>query len=127
MAGSRLPQDAYDSRVQTCYTLRFENDQPFGVKEWLQFCDKQYGDKSQQQYTKIWSDAGDIYNIEWKDRLQQLLGPATEKIAEHLYGPDGRLSDAAIAKIFKYTGNEIEKIDSNIKQEVNFKVNFGRD
>jgi len=35
MAGTRLPQDEVEFRVQKCYELRFDTDRPFGVKDWL--------------------------------------------------------------------------------------------
>ena len=125
MAGTRLTQDEYDNRVQTCYTLRFENSEPFGVKEWLEYCAEHYPDKSQQQHTKMWSDAGQLYQKAWQDRLEGLLGPAVEKIRDNLYDEDGRINSKAIDQIFRYSGNDIQKIQADISADV--KVKFGSD
>ena len=126
MAGSRLPQDEYDRRVKECYTLRFENKEPFGIKHWLEYCKKHYDDKSQQQHTKMWSDAGDMYQDAWKAKLNNMLGPATDRIYELLASDNPNDQKEAIKMVYKYTGNEVEKIDSNVKQETVIKVNFGR-
>ena len=126
MAGSRLPQDEYDKRVKQCYEFRFEQETPFGVKEWLDYCAEHYPDKSQQQHTKMWSDAGELFKNAWKDRLEKLLGPAVDKITEGLTSEDPRTFQKAIEQVFRYSGHDIDR--QEIKQEVTYyKANFGND
>ena len=109
MAGSRLPQDEYDRRVKECYTLRFENDQPFGVKHWLDHCKEHYSDKSQQHHTKMWADAGKLYEDGWKEMLNKQLTPATQELIRLLADENPKIRHEAAKSIFKYTGNEINK------------------
>lgn len=127
MAGSRLPQDEYDLRVAKCYEFRFEKEEPYGVKDWLEYCKEHYPEKSQQQHTKMWSDAGDLYEFAWKERLEKLLGPAVLKMEQNLYDEDGRINTKTIDQIFRYSGRDVQKIDANVKGDLTFKVKFGSD
>lgn len=109
MAGTRLPQDEYDSRVKQCYTLRFENKQPFGVKDWLAYCKEHYDDKSQQTHTKMWADAGQIHEDGWKEMLNKQLTPATQELIRLLADENPKIRHEAAKSIFKYTGHEVNK------------------
>ncbi len=118
-----LPKGEVEKRVSECYRLRYEQSDSITQSKWVEYCHEVYGDKSEQQYCAYWAKAKQMYDNEWRDRLNELLGPATEKLREHLQGPDGRLSDAAIAKIFQYTGNNVEKVEAKVDAEI--KVKFG--
>jgi len=114
-----------EKRAKECYDLRYNQEIPITQLKWVTYCREKYNDRSEQTYCTYWSKAKDIHDSAWRERLNSLLGPATEKLAEHLLGPDGRLSDAAIAKVFQYTGNNIEKIDASVSAEIVIK--FGEE
>ena len=114
MAGTRLPQDEVELRVQKCYELRFDNSRPFGVKDWLKYCHENYNDKSEQTYTLYWSQAGDKFKEGWKELLNKQLTPAVEEIIRLLADENPKVRADAAKMIFKYTGNEVEKIQADI-------------
>jgi len=113
MAGIKLPNNEIEKRVQECYTLRFENDNPFRYKDWIEYCHKEYDDKSEQQYGVYWSKSKDLFTEGWKEKLDKLLEPAADKISELLYSDNPHDHKEAIKMIFKYTGNEVEKKEIN--------------
>jgi len=123
MAGTRIPKDLYEERVQQCYTRRFENKEAYTVKDWLAYCKEHYPEKSQQQHTKMWSDAGDLHTQAWKERLNHMLGPATERINELLQSDNPNDHKEAIKMVFKYSGNEIQKVEANVMG--NITLTFG--
>ena len=115
MAGTRLPQDEVELRVQKCYELRFDTDRPFGVKDWLKYCHENYSDKSEQTYTLYWAQAGEKFKEGWKELLNKQLTPAVEEIIRLLADENPKVRADAAKMIFKYTGNEIEKIQADIQ------------
>ena len=126
MAGTRLPQDEYDKRVKKCYELRFLNQTPFGVKDWLDYCKEHFPDKSQQQHTKMWADAGNLYQDHWKDKLNKQLDPAINALIELLASDNEKIRQRAVDQILRYTGHDVDK--QEIKQEVTYyKAQFGSD
>lgn len=125
MAGNRLPQTEIDKRIRECYDLRFNNNLIFRFKSWIQYCHENYNDKSEQQYTDYWMKAGEMYEESWKEMLNKQLGPATQELIRLMADDNPKVRDAAIAKIFRYTGNDIQKIDAEVRGEV--KVNFTTD
>jgi len=125
MAGTRITKDDYDKRVKTCYSFRFLKSEPFGVKDWIEDCEEHYPDKSQQQYTKMWADAGDLYQEGWKEKLNKMLGPATDELFRLLASEDEKIRQRAIDQVLRYTGNEVQKIQAEVQQTI--KVNFGEE
>jgi hypothetical protein len=126
MAGHKLPDSEINKRVEACYRLRYENSQPFKYKDWEKYCDDNYGDKSKMQYTQYWLKAKDRYTEDWKNRLERLLGPATDKIYELLTSEDPADNKEAVRMIFKYTGNDIKKVETDITSEGNpIQIKFG--
>lgn len=123
MAGQKLPKNITDARVEKCYDLRYNNNVPFGQKDWIKYCHETYNDKSELAYHEYWSEASRKYKSYWKEKLDKQVGPAVDKIIELLDNEDPRISQKAIEQIFKYTGNEVEKIDMNINGSI--KLNWG--
>lgn len=109
MAGKRIPQHESNRRIDTCYNLRFKTEPPTLHKDWIKYCKENYGDKSELTYTYYWSKAGDIYKDTWKEKLNRHIDPAVDQLIRLLTDNDPRVRDAAIAKIFKYTGNDVDK------------------
>jgi len=118
MAGDKLPNSEINKRVEACYTLRYENEEPFKFKHWIEYCHKHYGDKSEQTYTTYWSKSKNLYDDSWKERLNKLLGPATDELTRLLASEDEKIRQRAIDQIVKYTGNDIQKIEADIKGDI---------
>lgn len=125
MAGDKLPKGETDKRVNQCYTFRFNNTNTFGHKHWIKYCKENYNDKSEQQYTAYWMTAGDIYKETWKTKLENLLEPAVDELYVLLSSEDEKIRQRALDQIMKYNGEDIQRIQAEIKG--NIKVSFGED
>ena len=125
MAGTKLTQAEVDSRVDKCLELRYKSNDPILQKDWIKFCKKEYGDKSEQQYHKYWSDARDKYEEQWRAKLNKMLDPAMNELFNLLADEDPKVRQRAIDQIVKYTGNDIEKIEAKI--EGNIELTWGGD
>jgi hypothetical protein len=122
--GTKLPMNEVKARVDKCFELRFSNPgNPFGHKEWMEYCKQNYKDKSENTYTDYWMEASRQYKTFWKEKLDKHLAPAVERMTELLNDEDPKVVQKAIDQIFKYSGNEVEKIDMNV--EGNIKTNWG--
>lgn len=123
MAGDKITDKELKERVEEAYDLRY--NQNYTQKQYVKFAKEKYQDKSEQQYCQYFLKAKDLYEETWRDLLQKQLRPATEELIRLLADENPKVRDAAVAKIFRYTGNEIQKIDANVKGDLNIKVNFG--
>jgi len=65
----RLTLVEVQRRVDTCIDLRYKADKPILQRQWLDYCDKHYGDKSKPQYLNYWMSAKEQYEEGWKGRL----------------------------------------------------------
>ena len=115
MAGQKLTKAETGSRVDKCLELRYEANDPILFKEWIQYCKKHYGDKSEQQYSKYWSDARNAYEERWRAKLSKMLDPAMNELFGLLASDDEKIRQRAVDQIVKYTGNDIEKIEAKIE------------
>jgi len=121
---NKLPQNQIEERITKCFELRYNNEgRAFGHKEWLEYCQKNYGDKSPNSYTDYWMEASRRYKIFWKEKLDLHLAPAVERMTELLEHEDPKVIQKAIEQIFKYSGNDVEKIDMNVNGQI--KLNWG--
>ena len=123
MAGNKLTKSETDSRVDKCLELRFQTDPPMLFREWIKYCRKQYGDKSEQQYSAYWATAKNRYDEGWKAKLNNMLEPAMATLVGLMHSDDEKIRQRAIDQIVKYTGNDIEKIEAKI--EGNIILNWG--
>ena len=123
MAGEKLTKAETDGRVQKCFELRFKTDPPMLQREWIKYCKKHYGDKSEQQYHKYWSDAKEKYDETWRSKLNNMLDPAMEQLVSLLASDDEKIRQRAVDQIVKYTGNDIEKIEAKIEGTI--ELNWG--
>jgi len=115
MAGTKLTDAEIAIRTEACYDLRF--NQKYTIKKWLKYCHETYGDKSEQQYTAYWMETSKRYNENWKEKLNKLLDPAIDELYTLLASDDEKIRQRAIDQIVKYTGNDITKIEGDIKVE----------
>ena len=123
MAGDKLPNSEINRRVEACYSLRYENKEPFKFKHWIKYCHKHYGDKSEQTYTTYWSKAKGLYDDGWRERLGKLLGPAIDQLTIALASENEQIRQKAIDQVMKYNGEDIQRIKAEVSGDV--KVNFG--
>lgn len=121
MAGDKLTDKEIKERVEEAYDLRY--NQNYTQKKYVKYAKEKYGDKSEQQYCQYFLKARDLYEESWKDLLEKQLQPATEELIRLLADENPKVRDAAIAKIFRYTGNEVQKIQAEVKGDIN--INFG--
>jgi hypothetical protein len=121
MAGHRLTKDEIEVRVTTCYQKRFIDDKPMRYIDWIAYCHETYNDKSEEQYGRYWSQAGERYEEGWREQLRKLLKPATNELTRLLADEDPKIKQRAVDQIMKYTGNDIQKIDANISGDLEIK------
>ena len=123
MAGTKLTKAETDERVDKCLELRFQANTPILQKEWIKYCHKEYGDKSEQQYHKYWSDARDKYEEMWRAKLSKLLDPALDELHSLLASDDEKMRSRAVDQIMKYSGNDIQQIEAKIEGTI--ELNWG--
>jgi len=123
MAGTKLSDKEIKDRIKKAYHLRYEEG--YGQEKYVKWAKEEYGDKSEQQFCQYFTKAKDVYDEAWKDRLQSLLGPATDELFRLLASEDEKVKQRAIDQIMKYTGNDIQKIQADIKGDIN--ISFGDD
>jgi len=123
MAGNKLSDKEIKDRIKKAYELRYEEN--YTQERYVKWAKEYYGDKSEQQLCQYFTKAKELYEEIWKDLLQKQLKPATQELIRLMADENPKIRDAAVAKIFKYTGNDIQKIQADIKGEI--KVSFADD
>jgi hypothetical protein len=123
MAGNKLSDKEIKDRIKKAYELRYEEN--YTQERYVKWAKEYYGDKSEQQLCQYFTKAKELYEETWKDLLQKQLKPATQELIRLMADENPKIRDAAVAKIFKYTGNDIQKIQADIKGEI--KVSFADD
>lgn len=118
MAGKKLTKSETDSRVAKCYELRYNSNDGLGFKDWIQYCHKNYGDKSEQQYSAYWASSTELYQEHWREKLSKQLDPAVDTLIELLADEDAKVRQRAVDQIMKYTGNDIQQIEAKVQGEV---------
>jgi hypothetical protein len=115
MAGQKLTDAEVNQRVDKCLELRYHTDPPMLQREWIKYCKKHYGDKSEQQFHAYWASAKERYDESWKALLQAQLTPAVQTLVGLLASEDEKIRQRAIDQIVKYTGNDIDKQQIELK------------
>ena len=123
MVGTKLTHVEVDQRIDKCLELRYYSNDTLLFKDWIKYCHKAYGDKSEQQYSKYWADAKAKYEEHWRAKLNKMLNPAMDSLFELLASDDEKIRQRAIDQVVKYTGNDIEKIEAKI--EGNIELSWG--
>ena len=123
MAGTKLTNTEVEARVDKCLELRYKAETPILQKEWVNYCHRTYGDKSEKQYSAYWTKAKEQYDEKWRTKLNSLLDPAMGQLLGLLGSDDEKIRQRAVDQIVKYTGNDIEKIEAKI--EGNIELNWG--
>lgn len=120
----RLTSVEVQRRVDKCIDLRYKADKPILQREWLDYCDKHYGDKSHPQFLNYWMTAKEQYEEGWKGRLEGLLEPAMQELTDLLRSDNPLIKQRAIDQIYKMSGYDIQK--HLLKAQVeNITIGFG--
>lgn len=124
MAGTKLSDKEVMERVKEAYHKRYEES--FTQERYVKWAKEEYGDKSEQQYCQYFLKAKEHYDEIWKDRLHKQLGPAVDQLIRNLADENPKVRDLAIAKVFKYTGHDIDRQEIKATVET-IKVGFATD
>lgn len=123
MAGIKLTDLEVKDRIKKAYDLRY--NEKYTQERYVKWAKEEYGDKSEQQYCQYFTKARDVYEETWKDLLQQQLKPATQELIRLMADEDPKVRQRAIDQVFKYTGNDIQKIQAEVQGEI--KISFGEE
>jgi len=105
----RLTLVEVQRRVDDCIDLRYKADKPILQRQWLDYCEKNYGDKSKPQYLNYWMSAKEQYEESWKGKLDALLEPAMQELNDLLHSDNPLIKQKAIDQIYKMSGYDIQK------------------
>ena len=119
MSDVRHNRGEVTKRATQCYKLRYESDKPITQEKWVEYCHNEYGDRSEQQYCAYWAKAKEMFDQGWKERLEKMLGPATDELFSLLSSEDQKIRQRAVDQIMKYTGHDVQKIQAEVKGEIN--------
>ena len=115
MAGDKHKDGEVNARIEMCYQLRYSSETSYTQKQWIDYCHKNYGDRSEQQYCAYWAKAKDTYDEIWQAKLDRMLDPAMNALYELLASEDEKVRQRAIDQIVKYTGNDIDRVEAKLE------------
>lgn len=115
MAGDKLNKQEITKIVEKAYDLRY--NQNFSQKAYVAWAKEEYG-KSEQQCCQYYLKAKEHHTKVWKELLEKQLTPAVEELIRLMADENPKVRDAAIAKIFRYTGNEVQKIQAEVTGDI---------
>ena len=105
----RLTDIEVQRRVDNCFNLRYKSEKPILQREWIDLCQKEYGDKSIPTYTHYWMKAKNDYDEQWRANLEGMLRPAMIELQDLLRSDNPLVKQRAIDQIIKYSGNDVQK------------------
>lgn len=105
----RLTTVEVQRRVDKCIELRYKADKPILQREWLDYCEKNYGDKSKPQFLNYWMAAKEQYEEGWRGELENLIEPAIAVLRQGLTSDNHYIRSKTIDQIWKMSGNDIQK------------------
>ena len=105
----RLTDIEVQRRVDNCFNLRYKSEKPILQREWIELCQKEYGDKSIPTYTHYWMKAKNDYDEQWRANLEGMLRPAMIELQDLLRSDNPLVKQRAIDQIIKYSGNDVQK------------------
>ena len=124
MAGEKLTSGEIAKRVDDCHRLRYEHN--MNHLDWVKHCHSAYGDKSEKQYTQYWMKAGERYTENWREKLSKMLDPAVDELIRLLASDDNKIRSRAIDQIMKYNGEDIQRVEGDLKIE-NISLKWGNE
>ena len=120
----RLTTIEVQRRVDTCIDLRYKAEKPILQREWLDYCDKHYSDKSKPQYLNYWMSAKEQYEEGWRGSLENLIEPAVNVLRDGLTSDNHYVRSKTVDQIMKLSGNDIQR-HHVVTQEI--KIGFGEE
>jgi hypothetical protein len=120
MAGNKLNNQEITEIVEKAYDLRYI--QNFSQKAYVAWAKKEYG-KSEQQCCQYYLKAKDRHTTMWKALLEKQLTPAVEELIRLMADDNPKIRQQAISQVFKYTGNEVQKIQAEVKGDIQVSFN----
>ena len=106
MAGTKSNDKEIQEIVKKAYHLRYNEN--YTQERYVKWAKVEYS-KSEQTCCQYFLKAKEYHSEVWKDLLEKQLTPAVEELIRLMADDNPKVRDAAIGKIFKYTGNEINK------------------
>lgn len=122
----RHTKSEVEQRVLKCYELRFETSPGMSHTKWQEYCQENYDDRSQQQYTEYWMKASQRYKEVWKEKLDTLIDPAVDKLFELLASDNEKISQDAVTQVFKLSGNITDRLEADVNV-TSLKTTWGLD
>lgn len=123
--GSIVTKAELDRRVKKAYELRY--NQGYTQARYVKWAKEEYGDKSEQQYCQYFLKARQFNDEVWKDLLERQLEPAVQELIKLMADEDPKVRQRAIDQVFRYTGNDVQKVDAKVSGEMDIKVSFGNE
>ena len=121
MAGTKLTHTEVNERIEKCFHLRYKEN--YKQKQWIAYCIKEYGDKSEKQYHQYWAKAKEDYDGGWRERLNKQLDPAVNTLIGLLASDDEKIRQRAVDQVMKFNGEDEIKVAISGQMEI--KLNWG--
>ena len=120
MAGTKSNSKEIEEIVKKAYDLRY--NQNYTQQKYDKWAKEEYG-KSEQQCCAYFLKAKEYHTTAWKDLLERQLTPAVQELIRLLADEDPKNRQKAVDQIFKYTGNDVTKVEAKITDAI--QVSFG--
>ena len=120
MPGEKVSKQELTEIVEKAYDLRY--NQNYTQIKYVKWAKKEYK-KSEQQCCQYYLKAKHHHTTMWKDLLEKQLTPAVEELIRLMADDNPKIRQRAIDQIVKYTGNDIQKIQAEIKGDIQVSFN----
>ena len=120
MAGTKLTDKELQEVIKEAYDLRY--NQNYTQERYVKYAKERY-DKSEQQCCQYFLKAKTYHETVWKDLLEKQLTPAVQEIIRLMADENPKIRQQAITQVFKYTGNDIQKIQAEVKGDIQVSFN----
>lgn len=120
MPGDKATKQELTEIVEKAYDLRY--NESYSQIQYVKWAKKEYG-KSEQQCCQYYLKAKHHHTIMWKDLLEKQLTPAVEELIRLMADDNPKIRQRAIDQVVKYTGNDIQKIQAEIKGDIEVSFN----
>ena len=120
MAGTKLNSKEIEDIVRKAYDLRYNEN--YTQERYVKWAKEEYG-KSEQQCCQYFLKAKHYHTTVWKDLLEKQLTPAVEELIRLMADENPKIRSRAVDQIVKYTGNDIQKIQAEIKGDIEVSFN----
>ena len=120
MPGEKASKQELTEIVEKAYDLRY--NQNYTQIKYVKWAKKEYK-KSEQQCCQYYLKAKHHHTTMWKDLLEKQLTPAVEELIRLMADDNPKIRQRAIDQIVKYTGNDIQKIQAEIKGDIQVSFN----